>query len=227
MSQNLSENYPNTVATINQFSRLVIVFLALQFAALPLAAQTAGAKPSPRTTESDRELAVNQLKASREKFVNAVTGLSEAQLKFKPTPDRWSVAEVAEHITLAEDFLFNYANNGVLKTPATPEKERKITDDQVLAAVTDRSVKAQAPEPAKPTGKFKTISETMLEFEKKRARTIDFVKTTPIDLRSHFSGFGNRGEIDGLQWFLVISAHCDRHIAQINEVKADPNFPKK
>lgn len=185
------------------------------------------ASAMPRLTAQDRELAIKQLEASRARFVKAVAGLSEAQLKFKAAPDRWSVAEVAEHITLTEDFLFGIVTNRVLKSPATPDKERKLADNEVLTSMTDRSVKAQAPEPAKPTGKFPTLAATMQDFDKQRARTIDFVKTTPLDLRSHFAPFGPSREIDGVQWFLVISGHADRHVAQINEVKADPHFPKQ
>jgi len=180
------------------------------------------------STELQRPaLVINHLKASREKFAKSVVGLSEAQLKFKSAPDRWSVAEVAEHITVTEDNLFNLLTNMALKSPATPDKERKVTDDQLVAMMTDRSSKAQAPEQNKPTGRWKTVAETMQEFEKERARTIDFVKTTTTDLRSHFGSFGPLGEVDALQWVLLISGHCERHIAQINEVKADPNFPKK
>ena len=29
------------------------------------------------------------------------------------------------------------------------------------------------------------------------------------------------------QWVLFVAAHSERHTKQINEVKADPNFPKK
>ncbi len=216
------------LADIRQRSgRLMKALLLMALLALPIAAQTPEAKTAPRMTEKDRELAINQLKASRENFAGAVAGLSETQLKFKSAPDRWSVADVAEHITLSEDFLFNMLTDKVLKAPATPDKERKITDEQVLAMVTDRNTKAQAPETLKPASKWQSITETMQEFDKRRARTIDFVKTTNIDLRSHFSSFGPRGEIDALQWVLIISGHADRHVAQIKEVKADPNFPKK
>jgi hypothetical protein len=190
-------------------------------------ATQSAAQTATRLTAQDRQLVIKELEASRERFVKAVAGLSEAQLKFKSAPDRWSVAEVAEHITLTEDFLFGLVTNRVLKTPVTPDKERKIADNEVLTSMTDRSNKAQAPEPAKPTGKFSTLAATMQDFDKQRGRTIDFVKTTPIDLRSHFAQFGPNREIDGVQWLLVISGHGDRHVAQINEVKADPNFPKK
>ncbi|MCI0663199.1 MAG: DinB family protein [Acidobacteria bacterium] len=227
-----------TTLSFNKLLRLLSVGMVLTVIALPAMAQTTASAPAPapatgsqtarKMTEKDREYAINQLKASREKFINSVAGLSEAQLKFKTAPDRWSVSEVAEHITLAEDFLFNIYSNQVLKTPATPEKERKVSDEQLQTNMTNRSTKFQAPEPIKP-GKaaWPNITATMQEFEKRRARTIDFVKTTDIDLRSHFSGFGPGQEIDGLQWILVISGHVDRHVLQINEVKADTNFPKK
>ncbi|MBO0723206.1 MAG: DinB family protein [Blastocatellia bacterium] len=178
-------------------------------------------------TEKDRELAISQLNGSREKFVAAVAGLSEAQLRFKSAPDRWSIAEVAEHITVAEDLFFNTLTEKGLKSPLTPEKERKIKDEQLLTMVTNRSTKFQAPEPLKPAGRWASMTEIMQEFDKRRARTIEFVKTTDVDLRSHFVPFVANMEIDALQQILFLSGHCERHTAQINEVKADPNFPKK
>jgi hypothetical protein len=226
-SFSLSTELQRPARELKWFSLLALAGLVLAITAMHLMAQTPEAKPSQKLTEKDRELAINHLKASREKFAKSVVGLSEAQLKFKSAPDRWSVAEVAEHITVTEGILFNLLTNKSLKSPATPDKERKVTDDQLVAMMTDRSSKAQASEQNKPTGRWKTVAETMQEFEKERARTIDFVKTTTTDLRSHFSSFGPLGEVDALQWVLLISGHCERHIAQINEVKADPNFPKK
>jgi hypothetical protein len=219
----------HTTFSFNNLSRWLAVGMMLTVIALPSMAQsTAPASDTARKmTEKDREYALNQLKASRERFHKSVAGLSEAQLKFKTAPERWSVYDCAEHITLTEDFLFDIYSNKVLKTPATPEKVRKLSDDEVLKMMTDRSFKAQAPEPIKP-GKnaWTNINDTMQEFEKRRTRTAEFVKTTDVDLRSHFSQFGPRGEIDALQWILVISGHVDRHVLQIEEVKADPNFPK-
>ncbi len=222
-----SDQLPRNNRALKQVTRLIAISFALTVLALSLSAQTPAPAAKSKLTEKDREATINQLKASREKFVNSVAGLSEAQLKFKSAPDRWSVAEVAEHITLAEDFLFTILTEKVLQAPPTPDKERKVTDDQLLALLTNRSQKFQAPEPLKPAAKWQNITETIAEFEKRRARTIDFVKTTNTDLRSIFGQFGAGTDIDALQWFLVISGHCERHTLQINEVKADPNFPKK
>jgi hypothetical protein len=58
-----------------------------------------------------------------------------------------------------------------------------------------------------------------------RVTKIEYIKTTNDDLRAH--SFGKTEPIDSWQWMLEISTHAERHIQQIREIKADPNFPKK
>src|ERR1700716_825940 len=73
----------------------------------------------------------------------------------KPAPDRWSVAEVTEHIAAAEDFLMGMVTGQVMKAPPRPAGDDvQALDEMVLAKVPDRSNKAQAPEPLKPTNRF-------------------------------------------------------------------------
>lgn len=208
-------------------SGVTFLTVTMLFVLFSTAGQPAVVAGSSGMSEKDRYYAVKHLLASRQKFLNAVAGLSEEQLRFKAAPDRWSIADVVEHLTLAEDVLFGIISEKVLKTPATPDKERKISDEIVLAVVVDRTAKAQAPEPAKPTGKWAKVADALKEYEQRRTRNIAFVENTQVNLRDHFAPFGNRGEIDALQWVLVLSAHTERHTAQIYEVRADPKFPQK
>ncbi len=53
------------------------------------------------------------------------------------------------------------------------------------------------------------------------------MKGTQDDLRAHSAPHPVLKTIDAYQWLLLLSAHSARHAAQIEEVKADPNFPKK
>ena len=55
---------------------------------------------------------------------------------------------------------------------------------------------------------------------------MDYIRTTDDDLRDHFFDHPVLGPMDGYQWLLLIATHSARHTAQIEEVKADPNFPK-
>ena len=172
----------------------------------------------------DKEKGLKSLEQTRQGVLDATKGLSDAQWKFKPAPDRWSVAEVLEHITVAEDYLFENGAEKALKGPASaPDRDSKKMDAAILAMVPDRSVKRQAPDQLVPTGRW-SPAETLEHFEKSRARTIEFLKDTP-DLRGHTSD-SPFGPMDSYEWIIFISAHSERHTKQILEVKADPNFPK-
>ena len=97
-------------------------------------------------------------------------------------------------------------------------------DAAVLAMVPDRSHKAQAPGPLVPSGRW-TPADTLARFEKSRAHTIEFLQSTP-DLRQHVIDSPLGQPLDAYEWLLFIGAHSARHTKQIEEVKADPNFPK-
>jgi hypothetical protein len=65
-------------------------------------------------TQAERDFAVSYLQPSRKKFLDSIAGLSEAQSKFKPAPDRWSVAECAERITLSEQLIMQLVTEKIL-----------------------------------------------------------------------------------------------------------------
>ena len=177
-------------------------------------------------TTADRERATKYLEQTRDGIVAATKGLSEAQLKFKPDPDRWSVAETLEHIALAEDFLLQNVTDKIMKSPAGPaDRDTAKADAMVLAMIPDRSHKAQAPPPLVPTGRW-TPAEALDHFLKSRAQTIAFLESTS-DLRQHVADSPLGQPLDAYEWLLFVSAHSERHTKQILEVKADPNFPKK
>ncbi len=67
----------------------------------------------------------------------------------------------------------------------------------------------------------------MKAFEQSRESNMDYVRTTNDDLRDHFFSHPVFGPLDGYQWLLLIATHSARHTAQIEEVKADANFPKE
>jgi hypothetical protein len=184
--------------------------------------------PTKPLTAEERDAALKSLQATHDAFLQAIAGLSEKQWTFKPAPDRWSVAEVSEHIAVAESSIFGLVQSKFMAGPATPERrsEVKVTDEVILERVPDRSHKVQAPEFLKPTGRFPDRAAVTKAFEDARANTINYVKTTQDDLRDHFGPHPMLGTMDAYQWILLISAHSARHTKQIEEVKADPNFPK-
>ncbi len=176
---------------------------------------------------ADRDRGIKYLEATKKGVLEATKGLSEAQWNFKPAPDRWSVAQVMEHIAASEDMLFGLVTDKIMKAPARPEGgDVKAIDEMILARITDRSRKAQAPQELVPTNRYGSPDAAQKHFIESRARTADFLQKTP-DLRAHAVDSQLGAKLDAYQWILFIAAHSERHTKQIGEVKADPNFPKQ
>jgi hypothetical protein len=177
-------------------------------------------------SQADRDKAMKYLESTKLGVLDATKGLSAAQWNFKPAPDRWSVAEVTEHIASAEDFIRGMIVEKVMVGPAPAGENVVEIDEMVMKMIPDRSHKAQAPEPLKPSNRFGSPEGSLKHFAEARATTEDFLTKTP-GLRDHAVDSPLGKKLDGYEWILFIAAHSERHTKQILEVKADPNFPKQ
>ncbi len=208
-------------------SAAILSFAAICLLVSSVLAQTT--QPAPATlTPEEREAALKLFQTTHDNFVKSISGLSQKQWTFKPAPDRWSVAEVAEHITVSETTIMGLIQHPLMQSPAAPEKREQVKgkDQMLLQRVPDRSHKAQAPEMLRPTGRWASEADLATAFEDARKANMDYVRTTNDDLRDHFFDHPAFGTLDGYQWLLLLATHSGRHTAQIEEVKADPNFPK-
>jgi hypothetical protein len=177
--------------------------------------------------DAERQVLTNHLAKSSQEFLSSVQGLTPEQWNFKAGPDRWSIAQCAEHIALSEDFIRGIIESKILTAEPTPDRvaERKLLDAKVLPMITDRSFKAQAPEPVQPTSKFGSTQATVEHFQQSRAKTAALAASRE-DLRERAGEHPVFKELDAYQWLLFLSGHTLRHTAQIQEVKASAGFPK-
>ncbi len=180
-------------------------------------------------TKQERDKLIKELKRTEKMLKDATKGLTPAQWTYKASPERWSVQDCLEHLTLTEDFLRARVQNDLMKAHASPVDAAKAaeTDAFVLKVIPDRSQKATAPEPLRPSGKWPNPQAMLREFEARRKATLEYVRTTQDDMRAHKAPSPVGRDFDAYQWMLLISAHTERHTAQALEVKASPNYPKK
>lgn len=178
-------------------------------------------------TPDERKYAIDYYTKTRDRLVNDLKGLSEAQLEWRADSSRWSIYQCVEHIALAESFILGFEQSG-MKGAATPEKrsEIKYTPDQIIKILTDRSHKAQAPEPIKPDKQFADTKAALQAFLARRDSTIDYLRTTQDDLKDHLIQTPFLGTLDCYDMLIFIAGHSERHTLQVEEVMANPNFPK-
>jgi hypothetical protein len=210
--------------TLNSFKRI-----APFFAAVSLCAYAADTKQA----SSDLDHARLYLEQSRNGVIGATKGLSDTQWKFKPAPDRWSIAEIVEHLVLAQQLILGPIKDQLAKSPAVENRNSREIDAVVQNRMPDRTFKVKAPEVLEPTGRF-TPAEGLDRLLTECANLRSYLDSTP-DLRQHMVpalpvkvlSNGAYDSMDGYEWVLAASAHIERHTKQILEVKADPKFPMK
>jgi hypothetical protein len=99
-----------------------IVFVLLLVTSIAVSAQ--------EVTQAEKDRALQYLESTKANLLKATKGLPEAQWNCKPAPDRWSVAQVMEHIAASEDFI----RDGLLKVPT----EHRLRTHSSLATVSVR-----------------------------------------------------------------------------------------
>jgi len=200
-----------------------LLLLATFFAATAFIHPTVESISAP-----ERKFALDNFQRTKERFLNDVKGLSAQQLSFKADTSRWSIAQCIEHIALAENLIWQW-QQGVLKQPAAPEKSSqvKMTDEQLMKAMIDRTHKFQAPEMLQPVGKFPSSEAALKAYTSRRDSTMEYIKTTQDDLKNHFTDHPAFGTLNTYQLLLLLAGHSERHTIQIEEVKASPGFPKQ
>jgi hypothetical protein len=176
-------------------------------------------------TEQERAKAVGLLNRSRQTLLDAVEGVNDRQARWKPAPDRWSILEYVEHLAISDDELIAMIKRSLTK-PARPEteEERRAREAKIRETPIPRGAN-RAPDQLRPTARFSSLPEAVTAFLAARERTMEYARTTPDDLRSHFADHGVLGPLDGYQWLVGNARHAETHAGHIREIRALADFP--
>lgn len=157
-----------------------------------------------------------QLAADRETLRSAVASVPVDKHQQKPGPERWSVADVLEHLAIVEERTAAMMQPVVESAPPLPGAATVTPFDRT--AMRDRSTKVAAPEMLHPTSAADT-SALWTRLERSRELLLSLVERCEgRDLASVERNHPRLGKIDGYQWLLSIGAHEERHAAQIVEI---------
>ena len=179
-------------------------------------------------TKADRDALVAHLKKTEAAFLKSIDGVSDAQWTWKAAPDRWSVAETAEHITKAEDLLRGMVE-GMLKAPA---HARAPGQDQGQGRDHPEGDSGSQPRRHRRRSRwcrrasFASKAALIEAFKAARAKTLAIAGGT-TDLRAYAKPACRSARWTPTRRILFLSAHTERHTKQIEEVKATAGYPAK
>jgi hypothetical protein len=162
-----------------------------------------------------------------------VNGLSENQLNWKPAPDKWSIAQCLEHLTVSSAGFDQYFARAVAQG-----RERRTASDLpayrptlmggwlIKQLLPETTRKLPAPKIFRPAAsevsgaaeKFLEQQERFLEFVR-QAEGIDYNRTR---LRSPVTPLMRYSLADA---FVLTVVHAQRHLGQARRVRETPGFP--
>jgi hypothetical protein len=184
---------------------------------------------NPYMTSEERATAVKLLLDTRKEFLDSITDLTDEQWNFRPGLFKWTIAQVSEHIILAEASLFQQLKKAV-DSPVNPDWEAKTTGktEMIYQIMPSSSAgKAHAPWEIQPMGKL-SKAEAIRRYNETRDQILQLAEQTQVPLKEHTCDhpFPKFGTLSAYQWLVYIPLHNKRHNEQIAAVKASPGYPK-
>ena len=180
----------------------------------------AGMRGEAPITELERQRLLAHLEMTSAWLMDEVSGLSEAQLAFKPSKEAWSIAQVLDHVVVVAPIYWQDLQRALATAPS--DLASRDTDASILWYGIDRTNREQAIPTELPTTNVRPLKTLVAEYRTHHDRLRQYVMTTKDDLRRHLVA---RQGSDAYQWVLLISTHEQRHILQIREIKTAPGFP--
>lgn len=151
-------------------------------------------------------------------------GEQDGQESLRPSPDAWSVAEIAEHLAIIEERLSKLFPLMVTKAEAggLQRSADKPFQPVSVAAMIERSAREKyvAPETARPTGTV-PLADSLARLERSReAISALRPRLEALDLTEVTYPHPAFGPMSAYQWLIFIGAHEDRHLRQIESLLA-------
>lgn len=175
------------------------------------------AAPSGTLSDAERAQLLALYERGQRELEELVAATPDELWAKKPAPERWSVAEVVEHLGAAESLLFGMMQQA-LAAPVDGNwalVEGGMSPESFLGMLQDRSKKFQAPEPLQPKGGM-TRAEALAKFAGARAVSAEFVRRTTAEVKKHLVD-GPAGKMTAHQLLVLLGGHNLRHNAQIRE----------
>jgi uncharacterized damage-inducible protein DinB len=170
---------------------------------------------------------VETLARTRDAFVAATDALSDAQYRFTPAPEAWSIGQIVEHVALVELRMLDVIG----KLPQADAPSAAKTRGDARFARLDATVPTRqqrrivAPEVLVPKGTWASPALSLAAFVDARSRTIAAAMAVTPEALEHVLPHRFFGEFDLEEWAYFTALHSARHTAQVQDIKGAAAFP--
>ncbi|MFY9556696.1 MAG: DinB family protein [Blastocatellia bacterium] len=172
----------------------------------------------------------DRISRGRQKLLESISNLSEAQLNDKSEGSAWSICDIVHHLALTDEanakLMFNLlkrARAENLQPDPSPDGSELHSADEVFTRMAEP--KFQAPKFVEPQSHL-PVEESLARLKASRANMLEAVdQLAEYDLSQLTFPHPFAGPLNAYQWMLMAGMHEYRHTEQINRIKAQSGFP--
>lgn len=168
------------------------------------------------------ELVMAALTDARTALKAAAGAIAPPHHRTRPAPERWSAAEVLEHISLAEANFVSWISSGLARARAelspSAADERRPLPEPIRVRMADRVNRREAPEAVRPTGQVDADGAWSAIEETERRLREALQEASALPLGRITVEHPRLGPFDIYQWVELIAAHRRRHVEQLQEI---------
>jgi hypothetical protein len=171
--------------------------------------------------ETTKEQLLRTLQFDRQNLEHAFARIDVGSKNSRRSEDRWSPAEILEHLLLVETRILSYFTSLPAVSDSDGDKDAAgITASSELPRnmLMDRSRKLSSPTAVTPTGKI-DADDALAELQKVRAKLVEWLQSCEEQqLQKIYGAHPVLGPVPLSQWIGFVAAHEARHTEQMLEL---------
>ncbi len=161
---------------------------------------------------------LNALTSNRDRFLALLDEIDPRAWGRAPEGGGWSVAEIADHITVVERKSGRLLSGPFLEQQAVSPGEETSGKEEVIRVRMADPTPRPAPDIVQPCGKWLTPAELGNAFAEARNATIALGRARGAELSIRVAPHPAFGPLTGTQWLFFLAEHCERHCRQMERI---------
>ena len=157
----------------------------------------------------------------RARLKETVSNLTDEQANFLPEGEKWTAANIVEHLAMVDQGMTQICAKLLSKAQAESGKaggEAKISEEFLQKLVHGREQKFNAPERVHPSGQI-SIAESLSKMNENRQRLEElrplFETVECSEFKFPHPAFG---DLTAHEWLALLGGHEARHLKQIENI---------
>lgn len=158
---------------------------------------------------------------THEKLVETVSNLTDEQANRLPDGEKWTIANMVEHIAIVQDGMTRISGKLLTKAQSagkTSDGSLILSESFAQKTAAARTQKLQSPDIAHPTG-TQTIAASLAKMQETRAKLEDLRPLfESVECSDYKFPHPLMGDLTAHEWLALIGGHAARHLRQIENL---------